>query len=59
MNRIDQNQTITLFNTYEAAARIAEANQADDPEWAYTVEEYPRGFVVVVYDEGGEKLGTL
>ena len=43
---------ITFFKTYEAAAKLAAANQADDDSASYRVEEGHLGFFVAVYEDG-------
>jgi len=58
MNLLDQ-QTVTFWATEEIAQGKADANQADDPDWTYTVKAWPEGFVVEIYDEDGELVGTL
>lgn len=52
-------QTITFFKTEIAAATLAATCGADDDDCTYTVEGWERGFVVVIHDEDGFKLGTL
>lgn len=51
--------TFTIHPTYEAAAKLAAANQAHDDEWTYKVENNSYGFFVAIYDENGERVGTL
>jgi hypothetical protein len=50
--------TFHFFPTYEAAAKLAAANQKFDDEAEYKVEEAKSGFFVVVY-ENGERVGPL
>jgi hypothetical protein len=51
--------------SYEKAERVAEANNKDDPDWAYVVErEHAETFFrplasIRVHDERGELLGWL
>jgi hypothetical protein len=52
-------QSITFFKTEAVAAALAATNGAADVDSSYTVEAWARGFVVVIRDEDGFKLGTL
>lgn len=51
--------TITFFKTEAAAQRIAKLNNIDDEDTRYTVEAWPRGFIIAVHDLDGHYLGTL
>jgi hypothetical protein len=50
--------TFTYFPSFEAAAKLASANQAMDDDAEYKVEEAKAGFFVAVYEDG-ERIGTL
>ena len=52
-------QSITFFKNEAKAAELAAVNAAADEDSSYTVESWERGFVVVIRDEDGFKLGTL
>jgi len=49
---------ITFFPTHAGAAALAAANQADDADAEYRVEEGHFGFFVAVYEDG-ERVITL
>lgn len=51
--------SFTAFKTRAAAEAMAAENQADDADFSYRVEEVAIGFVVVVYDEDGFRLGPI
>jgi len=50
---------IIRFASEAAAAELAAANAADDPDFTYTVTASGDRFVVAVYDEDGIFIGCL
>lgn len=53
------NNSFTFFPSREAAAKIAAANQAQDDDWQYRVEEGKFGFFVAIYDEDNNRVASL
>jgi hypothetical protein len=54
--------TYRIFNTADAAQKIADANNEDADGWEYKVIVDPQGSgraVIKIYDEDGEFLGNL
>ncbi len=51
--------SLTIFDSKATAEFIAQENQRNDAEWSYIVSEYDGGFIITVYDETFQKLGTL
>lgn len=52
-------EVYTLLPTRAAAEDVAIRNNENDPTWTYKVEALCGGFVIVVYDEDGERLGRI
>lgn len=53
-------QPCTVYAERATAERVAERNGRDDTEWTYEVESFgERGYVVVVFDQDGFRLGPL
>lgn len=50
---------VTIFPSHADAAAIADCNAADDPDFAYEVVPFGKGFAVLVRDETGAELGVL
>ncbi len=56
---IDRLHTPSLFHDENHAQRVADANRAAGPDWSYQVMPAGERFVIAVFDEDGEPVGTL
>lgn len=53
------NTEFRIYKTYEQAAKVADAMNAEDEDWTYKVKETGNGFIVQIFDETGEFVSNL